>query len=580
MSVDVPDQRHDTRHFRHGTAKSQRRSLSATTRLLAAATYLDDTFANEVIDELIANEHRAVVPSFFGLDLEPIMRHALHAKRLHAYRHLALTVVLALGFALIPAATFSWLIIGACISIIAHMWSELKAVGRLVAVLIGLVVGYFALAVFVIGVAFTEASSPYASAGVTSTHTSTFRLVVEVFAYPVAVFATLVVFNWRRYTLLADGFRRGAAHQPPEVANRRVRRRIEEVSRAQHGNITTYTGWSPFLGAGPVAKTWSIAVDLVSVDDVTNVRTPVAVDPVDLHAAVLERVTSLGGMAQPDNERVTGLAIDHHVVARGERTAEHPLLDDQQRPYSFAEPDTIKAIIRHPQGGVRYYQRVTVTAEGKPIMDRFGQEITEAEDQEIGASSFMYFAVEGGMLYVEYVATVMPPIREAFHAIDALPRTIQMEWYPRILGSAARSFLPDAIVAPFKLIPALLHNYSLTRRMDRATGDAGEYLVYDYGARKSIRELGSAGRYTAYLQKLDSQKYLKFVERRMNEAVLDYLTAVGVDAAEYRERVRIVQNSGVIITGGEVSGQVVNNSPGSSISQGAPAPTQAKAAAE
>ena len=52
------------------------------------------------------------------------------------------------------------------------------------------------------------------------------------------------------------------------------------------------------------------------------------------------------------------------------------MLDDEQRPYSVAEPDTIKAIIRHPQGGVRYYQRVTVTADGKPIMDRFGQEIT------------------------------------------------------------------------------------------------------------------------------------------------------------------------------------------------------------
>jgi hypothetical protein len=91
--------------------------------------------------------------------------------------------------------------------------------------------------------------------------------------------------------------------------------------------------------------------------------------------------------------------------------------------------------------------------------------------------------------------------------------------------------------------------------MDRATRDAGEYLVYDYGARASVRELGSAGRYTTYLQKLDWEKYSKFVERRMNEAVLDYLTAAGVDAAEYRERVRIVQNNGVMITG-DVSGQV------------------------
>src|SRR5882762_176496 len=98
MSVDVPFPRADRApHFRHPNQPSRRSTLSATTRLLSAATYLDDRFADEVVEELVADEHRAVVPSFFGLDLDPILRHAFHARQLHLWRHLALTAILIAG---------------------------------------------------------------------------------------------------------------------------------------------------------------------------------------------------------------------------------------------------------------------------------------------------------------------------------------------------------------------------------------------------------------------------------------------------------------------------------------------------
>jgi hypothetical protein len=538
---------------------------------------LDETFAEDVIDELIANEHRAVVPSFFGMDLDPIMRHALNSKRIRVYRDAVLTVILALGLVLATSETVCWLIVGIYVTIIAHMWHELKPIGRLIAVLIGAGIAVGLLSVFALGHSFSSADSSYETISASSTAMSTPHLLFNLFAYPVAAFVALMAFGWHRYALLADGFRQGASPKLPEVTGHRIRRRVEDVSRAQYGNVTVYTGWSPFVGAGLIVRSWSIAVDLVQVDDVTNARLPVTIDPVDVHAAVMERVTGLRDADQPDNERVTGLAIGHHVVARGTRTRDHALIDDALRPFSFAEPDTIKAIIRHPQGGVRYYQRVTVTADGKPIMDHFGEEITEAEDQEIGTTSFIYLAVEGGMLYVEYVATVMPPIREEYHAIDALPHTIQADWLPKVLRWAAESFLTGAVMAPIRLIPGMLQNYLLGRRMNHAARDANDFLVYDYGSRKSIRERGSAKSYTTYLQKLDSQKYSKFVERRMNEAVLDYLTAAGVDASEYRERVRVVQNSGVIITGGDVSGQVVNASTATSVTQNR---TETKAAAK
>jgi hypothetical protein len=575
--MDLPGQRDAAAHFRHPNTPSARSTLSATTRLIAAATYLDDSFAGDVLEELVANEQRAVVPSFFGLDLDTVLRHALHARRLYTWRQFTLTLILGLGLILDTSATICWLVVGIYFAVVARMWHELKAIGRLIAVLIGIggtfmLLAYFAANLFASGV------SDYEYEYERSVGSSLPHALIDLFAFPIIVMFTMLMFQWHRYSLLADGFRTGSSHTLPGIPNHRIKERVEQVNRAQHGNVTVYSGWSPFLGSGQIVTTWSITVDLVQDSGLPNAqRVPVSIDPVDLHAAVQERVTGLRDAQQPDNERVTGLVTGHHVVATGTRTQDHAILDSKGRPYSFAEPETIKAIIRHPQGGVRYYQRVTVTADGKPVLDRYGQEITAAEDQEIGATSFMYFAVEGGMLYVEYVATVMPPIRHDYHVIDTLPRSLQFEWFPKVFRAAAAD-LPDAAIAPVRLIPALLHNLMLVRRMERARRDASEYLVYNYGARISVRERAAAAGYTSYLQKLDATKYSKFVERRMNEAVLDYLNDHGVDASEYRERVRIVQNSGVMITGGTVSGQVINNATNATVTQtktGAPTPSAA-----
>ncbi|MFD0852152.1 hypothetical protein ACFQ07_07965, partial [Actinomadura adrarensis] len=52
------------------------RPLQDDTRYLAAAMYLDRHLCDQVIDEYVRDEHRAVPPSF-GFDLDPVIRHAL-----------------------------------------------------------------------------------------------------------------------------------------------------------------------------------------------------------------------------------------------------------------------------------------------------------------------------------------------------------------------------------------------------------------------------------------------------------------------------------------------------------------------
>ena len=58
----------------------QRQPLSETTRYLCTAPHLDDRYARRVVDEVVVDPHRAVVPSL-GLDMGIVLRHCFAARR-------------------------------------------------------------------------------------------------------------------------------------------------------------------------------------------------------------------------------------------------------------------------------------------------------------------------------------------------------------------------------------------------------------------------------------------------------------------------------------------------------------------
>ncbi|HEV7626261.1 MAG TPA: hypothetical protein VGO89_07180, partial [Streptomyces sp.] len=78
---------------------------SEATRLLCAGVRLNAAFRQRVIDELVGHAERPVPPSF-GVDLRPVLAHALDARRQEVRAALALLAVWA-GF-LIVSLVITW----------------------------------------------------------------------------------------------------------------------------------------------------------------------------------------------------------------------------------------------------------------------------------------------------------------------------------------------------------------------------------------------------------------------------------------------------------------------------------------
>lgn len=84
------------------------RPMRDATRYLAAAAYLDASFRDTALRELISNRHRGVAPSHGGVDVVAVLRHCLRARSLLRIREILLTAVLVLGLLVMPLATIAW----------------------------------------------------------------------------------------------------------------------------------------------------------------------------------------------------------------------------------------------------------------------------------------------------------------------------------------------------------------------------------------------------------------------------------------------------------------------------------------
>ncbi|WP_147449575.1 hypothetical protein [Actinomadura pelletieri] len=581
--------------FHHGPSREPSTGpMQSLTRYLAAATYLDKDLCDKVIREYVYDWHRAIVPSH-GYDLEPVIRHARRARRMRIVRDLLIGVLWLSLLILLPALMVSFALALGYWALLFRLWRRLSWPGRF---LLLLAPTFPALIAAVLATGIREAA---VNAGVPPLeYVVAAGLAVLVVAATLFGLFSLVVVGHLALVLrrLARDLGPGADGPGPGGGGTRFDNALARVRASQNGNVTLCEGDNPFLGAGdprsPNAKVWSVILELdrraptllgepASPDPsaLDQDAAPATVDPVVMHDRIRAKLLQMrdesapgddGKRPLPTNERIHGLVTGWHVVARGRCVQRprpvdaftrddyegHPLIDPTgPTPFSVASQETVEAAIRHPQGGVRCFQRVSVGVQGQSIRTPDGRVVAPAEEQDAAMSAFVHLAVEGRMLYARFVVTVLPPVHDQFKIVDQLPvwGGGRLVWnafrlaFPRVLLTAP-------LLGPFRLVSALWRIIREASAAD-APGDPRTDLVHEYGARISVRELVADADARDLFQELDVDKYTRLIERRVNEALLDYLgDECGIDVSTYRTQASVIMNQGVIMTGGTLAGQV------------------------
>jgi hypothetical protein len=492
---------------------------------------------------------RAVAPSY-AIDLGPIVRHCLAARRRLMTRDALITATFLVSLVLNFVATIvaGFLLLGALVLVLLLRAIRGRPTGRFptaarsaliaaVTLVVGLVLLY-EVGKTIAGILFFSLAggvfpgSPLSFAG-------GYVLLLLAVLWAIATGERLVAQHLLVNRLSPGQF--DPRDAPPEPWSQR--NRLAYVQDAQWGNVTVYAGAlnrSPFVGSGSVREAWSIPVPLTrSTSQNGAPPTEGPLTPEVLYEAMRH---ALLGLATPDGvqgDRLPGLSVEDRVFVSGLLSPGHWALDPRGLPRTLVDPEQMRQLMTYPRGAVRHYQSVRVSS----------------WDGEVAVTVFLHFGIQAGMLYVEFVATVLPPIKAEYHAVDA-QRRLTPGGVADTAGAALLDLPVTIVKAPVNL---LLSAVSAMRRQGRVRREAhaiGSHLAYDYGAATSVRELGAepeSGGREIYFQRLDAARHIAVVQRRAVAVVEEVLRRHGYSTGEYEQRVNMVINQGMVINGGTFS---------------------------
>ncbi|MFC7100919.1 hypothetical protein ACFQQB_10870 [Nonomuraea rubra] len=519
------------------------------TRYMAVAAYLDPSFRETALRELVRNRHRGVAPSHGGFDVVPVLRHCLRARSFLLAREIVLTVVLAGGLLLLTEVTIQWLAVVIPFALLTVR--PLRRLSRPYKILVWFVISTLVAipaAFAVVAVATARAISSFLEGRAAERCRAVAavahrgapvprrggrlpdRRVPRHRSRPATRSAATAARPGRRRGDRAAAAldRRGAARE------RHALLRPQRVPRSRrHGPGLDHRGRAG-PRAGPARRLGAGAA-------------LIEIDPVELHAFVRERLAQMSAQSHPAG--IINLHIRDQIVAtgrfnqlhgwNGKGSALHPLVDPGQLcPWTNLPEQVVAAVIRTPQAGARHYQRLDINSEGPHVLDPAGR-VIPAVDRGTSVTAFVHLAVEGRMLYTEFVVTVLPPVTGVYRSVDELPLSSP----PLLVYHALRGrwlyLFRDIVAAPVRLLRMAWQAFRQAIGVD----DPRAYTAYDYGARLSLRELGAAERADTLIQELDTFKYTKLVEERLTSAVLDFLEDKGVDTTAYRRQATAVSIS-------------------------------------
>jgi hypothetical protein len=525
MGTIPPDEPAGLPFFSHEPPRL-RGPLTNVTRLLCTAAYLDRGFASRVILNLLMTR-KAVAPSV-NFDVGPVLQHCLRARRLILVRDVVLVLIIVIGLAITLLPTLDVLLIAFALGYaLPNAGHRRGGFGRRLVFLLATVAAGVLAVLFTAFLVLASVVSPNFS-GMVSTASVVTRLagLVGTFVVMVGLLAA-TEFAYLRTTARAKG---GDVQLPDEshrAMSRITRHRMAVVEGAQWGNITLHSGWFPFIGSGAQTKAhWSIATPLrTRAVNGQGRGESVHIDPVDLHQFIGEQLRALNDPELPENERIAALTVSDRLVGTGLISVGNPLFDPLLKtPYSHASRDAVQALMRHPQASLRYYQQVSVNDESPVVMSR-GRKVIDDVDQEVAVSAFVYAAVEGRMLYLQFVLTALPPINAAYRARQLRYATS----VSRTLIYALRRLFSLIISA----VPAIYEAFRLWRRERQMERRYLSAEVGDYGARISVRELGTASSFGRYIQVLDVEKYNMIFSEALLNAVTEYLVKKDIDISAF-----------------------------------------------
>ncbi|CCK29105.1 putative membrane protein [Streptomyces davaonensis JCM 4913] len=513
-----------------------------TTRHLCAAAYTDPDFTRRVVEDVVRDELGAIASSP-GVDLVPVVRHSLAARRLHRARDHRLAAV----YLLIAVFGPLWLVYGhlSFKALAAACRAPRRAVrgrepvdtGAAVRWLAGTIAG-----VLLAGVLFGMFLSALPLSGVWSWLAGSYAKgvpsLLAVIGGGVWAFWIMSQEELNTDRLMRESLRRETfdAQARPESAAEPAwaAAGVRAMAEAQSGNVTVYSGFSPFIGQGVRQSQWALSLPLLPAGPGTPLTGFDTWDAVErLRARLREAAAQPPVDGGPD---LGALEVEDRVFVSGTRlTGDRRLLPALLKAPAARLSDTaVRGIALDPQGTPRHCLAAHLPLWGGAVVP----------------SQLLHIAVVGKTLHLHCDRHVLTPLRPDLRGVDLLPASLTPAHRAGLLLTALRRSGAALFGAPRAVVGDALREWGRPRRQRRERAAAQTDPAFDRGARLSVREHAMSAEYLDHFQRVDAERAFAALDRHALAAVRDFLDEHGVDTTDFRTQTQTILNHGVLQTGG------------------------------
>lgn len=333
--------------------------------------------------------------------------------------------------------------------------------------------------------------------------------------------------------MLRDRFDPAKAPSPRRPGERE---RLRELAQRKDGNLVVFSGPSAFVGTGDIAYSERMLFDIGAAPgqrSETHGRKGGNFTSHDIHLAIIDAFSSARGLGRSlENIEVRErLFVDGRHVQDDTRLLPDPL----RPPCTTVGDDLLAAAAACPSRDSRSYVCVEIPGwQGQLVVTLFARAV-----------------YTGRSLFVEWTFRVLPPLRDAFLGIDS---RFEYPLYQQVLNSLAASAgatVPALACSPVTALRPVLRPYAARIRHSRLKYAIEHGYVFDYGARRSIREDASSRKSTGSFLARDETMYMLLAQQTLLQAVRGFLSERGVDLETFNKQAQVIFDNSIHI--GDIS---------------------------
>jgi hypothetical protein len=326
--------------------------------------------------------------------------------------------------------------------------------------------------------------------------------------------------------MLRDRFDPAKAPSPSKKTDRA---RLAEVAKRREGNLVVFSGHSAFIGSGQTLRSERVIIDASRGKEAYDGR-PMDPDHFtshDLHTAIVQAFSHKAGLARS----LANIRIREKLFVNGM----HIHYDDRLLPDPLRPPptsigkDLIIAAALQPTPDARTYVCVEMPGwQGQLVVTLYIRAVHT-----------------GKWLYLDWTFQVLPPLRHEFLRVDHLHELSHYGQRWTSMRASLRKTIPTLLRSPYAALRAWRRPHRAQRDQSRQSAAIENGYIFDYGARRSIREVACGMRRQHYFLARDEIMYMLLAQQTLTRAVETFLEDHNVNLGLYKDQVKVIFDNSI-----------------------------------